>query len=128
SCEEKLQRWWEAADDRVERHKKVLNPAFDQLVLGDVHDHRGVEDRLAARVQGGIQVGHPSRVRGHLHGHRVSFQGARDMHRQGALQFTAATQRDKFMRPWKLPEGAVGGGEAGYDVLTRYMVEVDLAV
>src|SRR5438094_241097 len=69
----------EVADDRVEVHEEILDAAVHQLVLGGVHDHASVEDSLAARIQNGIQVGHPFWVGGHLYGHRVSSQGARAM-------------------------------------------------
>src|SRR2546426_5906 len=74
-----LQVLLEVADDRVEVHEEILDAAVDQLVLGGVHDHASIEDSLAARIQNGIQVGHPFWVGGHLYGHRVSSQGARAM-------------------------------------------------
>ena len=78
AVEQQLEPLREVPDDRVERHEKVLNPAVEQLVLGGVYDHLRVEDRLAARVERGIQVGHPAWVGGHLHRHWISFQGAHE--------------------------------------------------
>src|SRR5207249_2165115 len=82
AVQQHLQPLREVADDRVEVHEEVLDPAVDQLVLRGVHDHRRVEDSLAARIQNGIQVGHPFWVGGHLYGHRVSSQGARAMEKR----------------------------------------------
>src|SRR5207253_739567 len=78
AVEQQLEPLGKVPDDRVERHQKVLNLPVDQLVLGGVHDHFCVEDRLTARVESGIQVGHPAWVGGHLHRHWISFQGANE--------------------------------------------------
>src|SRR5947199_239930 len=82
---------------------RVLRQAA-QLVLGGVHDHFCVEDRLTAWVERGIQVGHPAWVGGHLHRHWFSFQGANEKidNRPAGGKCTTSPPPDKFMGPWKV--------------------------